>query len=135
MGNNYGPKIVTDGLALCFDGSSVDPTYGNFNDNDLVTEFYNLKPNGSTGEETLEIGLDPWGRQTVLDRSLNNDTTSNYDGGDTSSAYAIVNNSQKYRFTYWFRVDEKGANGTLYTGLYTYNASTTNIAVINNGSS
>ena len=97
MGNSYGPKIATDGLVLCVDGSSVDPTYGNFNDNDVITEFYNLQPNGSTGEETLEIGLDPWGRQTVLDRSLNNDTTSNYDGGDTSGDYSI-SSSAKYRY-------------------------------------
>ncbi len=100
MGNNYGPKIVTDGLVLCVDGSSVDSTYGNFNDNDLIKEFSNLIPNGSTGEETLEIGLDPWGRQTVLDRSLNNDATSNYDGGDTGAELLAVDNSEKYRFTY-----------------------------------
>jgi len=131
MGNSYGPKIATDGLVLCVDGSSVDPTYGNFNDNDVITEFYNLQPNGSTGEETLEIGLDPWGRQTVLDRSLNNDTTSNYDGGDTSGTYSI-SSSVKYRYTFWFRVDKKGSNGTLYFGLYGYNSSSTNIAVRNN---
>ena len=133
MGNNYGPKIVTDGLVLCVDGSSVDPTYGNFNDNDLIKEFHSLQPNGSTGEETLEIGLDPWGRQTVLDRSLNNDATSNYDGGDTGAELLAVDNSQKYRFTYWFRVDEKGSSGTLYFGLYSYNASGATIAVIHNG--
>ena len=60
MSNQYGNMSIVsarDGsLVFCVDGSSVDPTYGNFNDNDLVTEFSNLQPNGSTGEETLEIG-------------------------------------------------------------------------------
>ena len=137
MSNQYGNMSIVsarDGsLVFCVDGSSVDPTYGNFNDNDLITEFFNLQPNGSTGEETLEIGLDPWGRQAVLDRSLNNDATSNYDGGDTGGDLNPVNNSNKYRFTYFFRVDEKGSNGTLYFGLYSYNASNQSIAVIHNG--
>ena len=133
MGNNYGPKIVKNGLALCVDASSADSTYANFGTNDLITEFYNLQPNGSTGEETLEIGLDPWGRQAVLDRSLNNDATSNYDGGDTGGDLNAVTISNKYRFTYFFRVDNKGSNGTLYFGLYAYNASTQNVGVHNNG--
>ena len=132
MGNNYGPKIVKNGLALCVDASSADSTYANFGTNDLITEFYNLQPNGSTGEETLEIGLDPWGRQAVLDRSLNNDATSNYDGGDTGGDLNAVTISNKYRFTYFFRVDEKGSNGTLYFGLYAYNASTQNVGVYDN---
>ena len=43
MGNNYGPKIVKNGLALCVDASSADSTYANFGTNDLITEFYNLQ--------------------------------------------------------------------------------------------
>ena len=128
MGQSYGPKLVTDSLVLCFDGSDSKATYANFNDNDIVTEFYNLQANGGSGEETLELGTDPWGRRAVLDRSLNNDTGSNYDGGDTSNIYAVANTS-KYRFTYFFRVDKKGSNGTLYFGLYGYNSSTQNIGV------
>jgi len=128
MGQNYGPKLVSDSLALCFDASDSKATYANFKDNDIVTEFYNLQANGGSGEETLELGTDPWGRRAVLDRSLNNDEGSNYDGGDTSNIYAVANTS-KYRFTYWFRVDKKGSNGTLYFGLYGYNSSTQNIGV------
>jgi hypothetical protein len=135
MASRYGGKIINDKLLLCLDGANVNPTYNNFNNTDIVTEFVNLKPNGSSNEETLEMGLDPWGRTTVLDRSLNNDTTSNYDGGDTSNTYTGVDSSVKYRFTYWFRVDEKGNNGNLYFGLYGYNSSGSNIAIRNNGGS
>ena len=135
MGTRYGGKIAKDGLVLCLDGANIDPTYNNFSDNNLITEFYNLKPNGASNEETLEMGKDPWNKTAVLDRSINNDTTSNYDGGDTSGVYNI-DSTKKYRFTFWFRVDKKGANGRLYFGLYGYNSSNSNIGVYsNNGTS
>ena len=133
MASRYGGKIINDNLLLCLDGANINPTYNNFNNTDIVTEFVNLKPNGSSNEETLEMGIDPWGRTSVLDRSLNNDTTSNYDGGDTSNIYTGIDSSVKYRFTYWFKVDEKGNNGRLYFGLYGYNSSSSNIGINNNG--
>ena len=130
MGQNYGPKLVTDGLALSLDLADANPTYATFNDSDLVREV--RFANANTGnEERIEKGTDPWGRQSFLDRSINNDTGSNYDGGDTSNIYD-VDNTSKYRFTYFFRVDKKGSNGTLYFGLYGYNASTQNIGVFSN---
>jgi len=134
MAQRYGPRIVTDELKLCLDPAELKPSYTNVGSTDIVTEFYNLQANNANNEETYEIGNDPWGRRAVLDRSLNNDTTSNYDGGDTSGLYDI-DNSTKYRFTYFFRVDRKGGNGTLYFGLYGYNSSGSNIGVHNNGGS
>jgi hypothetical protein len=136
MATRYGGKIINDNLVLCLDGARVNPTYNNFNNTNIVTEFVDLKPNGSTNEETLEMGIDPWNQTHTLDRSLNNDTTSNYDGGDDSNTYTGVDDSVKYRFTFWFRVDKRGYNGTLYFGLYGYNSSGTNIgAMYNNGTS
>ena len=127
MGQSYGPKLVTDSLALCLDLADADPTYAHFNNSDIVTEVAFTNAN-SSNEERIDKGTDPWGRQSFLDRSVNNDVGSNYDGGDTSNVYAVANTS-KYRFTYFFRVDKKGSNGTLYFGLYGYNSSTQNIGV------
>jgi len=127
MGNSYGSKIVTDDLILCLDTGELNPTHAKFNTNDIVTELAFASPGGSN-EELKEVGKDPWGKRAVLDRSINNDTTSNYDGGDTSNVYSITS-SVKYRYTYFFRVDKKGSGGTLYFGLYGYNSSSTNIAI------
>ena len=63
MAQRYGGKIINDNLLLCLDGANINPTYNNFNNTDIVTEFVNLKPNGTSNEETLEMGLDPWGRR------------------------------------------------------------------------
>lgn len=133
MAQQYGSKIITDNLKFSFDPADLNSSYTNLDNTDIVTEFYNLKANNAGNEETLELGNDPWGKRAVLDRSLNNDATSNYDGGDTSNTYSGVDSSAKYRFTYFFRVDRKGSNGTLYFGLYGYNSSSTNIAIRNNG--
>jgi len=134
MALNYGKKIVSENLKFCYDPSELNSTYTNLDNTDIITEFSNLQANNAGNEETLELGSDPWKKISVLDRSLNNDTTSNYDGGDTSNIYNI-DSTEKYRFTFWFRVDKKGVNGTLYFGLYGYNSSTINIGVHNNGGS
>jgi hypothetical protein len=133
MAQQYGSKIITDNLKFSFDPADLNSSYTNLDNTDIVTEFYNLKANNAGNEETLELGNDPWGKRAVLDRSLNNDATSNYDGGDVSNVYDGVDHTKKYRFTYFFRVDRKGSNGTLYFGLYGYNSSSTNIAIRNNG--
>jgi len=39
MGQSYGPKLVTDSLALCLDLADADPTYAHFNNSDIVTEM------------------------------------------------------------------------------------------------
>jgi len=127
MGTRYGGKIVTDGLVLSMDAVDIKSSYVNISNHDTVTELAFVTPGGS-GEELIEVGDDPWGKRSILDRSVDNDATSNYDGGDTSAIYDI-DSSAKYRFTYFFRVDKKGSNGTLYFGLYGYNSSTSNIGV------
>ena len=133
MGQQYGSKIITDDLILCADAAQLNSSYAKMNTTDLVTELAFVTAGGSN-EELRELGNDPWGQKAILDRSINNDATSNYDGGDTSNIYN-VDSSAKYRFTYFFRVDRKGSNGTLYFGLYGYNSSTSNIGVHNNGGS
>ena len=129
MGQQYGSKIITDDLILCADAAQLNSSYAKMNTTDLVTELAFVTAGGSN-EELRELGNDPWGQKAILDRSINNDATSNYDGGDTSNTYSGVDSSAKYRFTYFFRVDRKGSNGRLYFGLYGYNSSTTNIARI-----
>ncbi len=133
MAQQYGSKIITDDLIFCADAAQLNSSYAKMNTTDIVTELAFVTAGGSN-EELIELGNDPWGQKALLDRSINNDATSNYDGGDTSSVYN-VDSSAKYRFTYFFRVDRKGSNGTLYFGLYGYNSSTSNIGVHNNGGS
>ena len=134
MGQSYGPGIITKDLILCTDAADLNSTYAKMNTNDIVTELAFTTANTSNEERIEAYREDPWGKTALLDRSINNDTNSNYDGGDTSGVYN-VDSSVKYRFTYFFRVDRKGINGTLYFGLYGYNSSTSNIGVHNNGGS
>lgn len=138
MAQQYGGKIVTDGLKLNTDAATVDPTYAAFTNTNLYEGTIGAfaKPNGVQNEETLEFGLDPWGKSAILDRSLNNDTSSNYDGGFAQGYYTGVDHTKKYRFTYWSKVDETGTNGTLYFGLYGGNSSNSNVGVLrfDNGS-
>jgi hypothetical protein len=131
---NYGPKIVSDSLILCADAAHLKDSHAKVNTNNIVTEIA-FASEGGSGEELIERGTDPWGRIAFLDRSVDNDGSSGYDGGDTSNVYDGIDSAEKYRFTYFFRVDRKGSNGTLYFGLYGYNSSTSNIGVHNNGGS
>ena len=132
MANRYGGKIVTNGLKMSVDAATVDPQYAAFTNTNLyggtIANF--LKPNGVQNEETLEFGDDPWGRRSILDRTLNNDTSSNYDGGFAQGYYTGIDHTKKYRFTYWSKVDEVGTNGTLYFGLYGGTTSNGNAGVL-----
>lgn len=135
MSNQYGNPAITKSrnsdLILCIDPAELNSN-GHLNHTDMVTNVHTAVST-TNNEERVEIGRDPWGRIALIDRSEGNDVGSNYDGGYTTSVYAGVDRSCKYRFTYWFRVDNKGSNGTLYFGLYGYNASTQNVGVHNNG--
>ena len=79
MGTRYGGKIVTDGLVLSMDAVDIKSSYVNISNHDTVTELAFVTPGGS-GEELIEVGDDPWGKRSILDRSVDNDATSNYDG-------------------------------------------------------
>ena len=130
MSNQYGNPAITKSrnsdLILCIDPAELNSS-GHLNHTDMVTNLHATAAT-SNNEERIEVGRDPWGRIALIDRSEGNDVGSNYDGGHTTSVYSVTNTS-KYRFTYFFRVDNKGSNGTLYFGLYGYNASTQNIGV------
>lgn len=130
MSNQYGNPAIAKSrnsdLILCIDPAELNSS-GHLSQTNMVT---NVQTTATTAnnEERVEVGRDPWGRIALIDRSEGNDVGSNYDGGYTTSTYSVTNTS-KYRFTYFFRVDNKGSNGTLYFGLYGYNSSTSNIGV------
>lgn len=109
MSTRYGGKIVTDGLVLSMDAADIKSSCANVSNNDTVTELAFVTPCGS-GEELIEAGNDPWGKRSILDRSVNNDATSNYDGGFAHGWYTGIDHTQKYRFTYWSKVDEVGTS-------------------------
>ena len=134
MSNQYGNPAITKSrnseLILCIDPAELNSN-GHLNHTDMVTNVHTTVTT-SNNEERVEISRDPWGRIALIDRSEGNDVGSNYDGGYTTSTYSGVDSGEAYRFTYFFRVDNKGSNGRLYFGLYGYNSSTTNIPIINN---
>ena len=133
MSNNYGPKIAkarNSGLILHIDPAELNSS-GHLSQTNIVTNYQTATTTASN-EERVEVSRDPWGRIALIDRSEGNDAGSNYDGGYTTSVFDGIDSGEAYRFTYFFRVDNKGSDGRLYFGLYGYNSSTTNIAVINN---
>ena len=134
MSSQYGNPAIAKSrnsdLILCIDPAELNSS-GHLNHTDMVTNLH-ITATTSNNEERVEIGRDPWGRIALIDRSEGNDVGSNYDGGYTTSTYSGVDSGEAYRFTYFFRVDNKGSNGRLYFGLYGYNSSTTNIPIINN---
>lgn len=134
MSNSYGNPPITQSrnsdLILCIDPAELNSN-GHLNHTDMVTNIHTTVSTGSP-EEMVVVGRDPWGRIALIDRSEGNDVGSNYDGGYTTSTYSGVDSGEAYRFTYFFRVDNKGSNGTLYFGLYGYNSSNTNVPIINN---
>ncbi len=137
MSSQYGNPPLTKSrnseLILCIDPAELNSS-GHLNHTDMVTNVHTTATT-SNNEERVEIGRDPWGRIALIDRSEGNDVGSNYDGGYTTSTYSGVDSGEAYRFTYFFRVDNKGSNGRLYFGLYGYNSSTSNIPIINNNQS
>lgn len=82
---------------------------------------YNL--NGDTTENVREIGLDPFGYDTILWSAKNNDPASNGDGGWNSSLLPI-DKTKMYRLSVWMNREVLG-NGAFYFGTYTYNESIT----------
>jgi hypothetical protein len=72
--------------------------------------------NGETGCNSIIYDTDPFGNNTAIWRSLNNDVTSDADGGWISLYYA-TDPTQMYRFSVWIQRRVLG-NGTYYFGLY-----------------
>ena len=131
MSSQYGNPPLTKSrnseLILCIDPAELNSN-GHLNHTDMVTNVHTTATT-SNNEERVEIGRDPWGRIALIDRSEGNDVGSNYDGGYTTSIYDGIDRGEKYRFTYFFRVDNKGSDGRLYFGLYGYNSSNQNVGV------
>lgn len=133
MAFHNNPKLITDDLCLCVDAADLNSS-AHLNQTNLVTNVHTTVST-STAEEMVVSGRDPWGRIALIDRSEGNDVGSNYDGGYTTSIYDGIDRGEKYRFTYFFRVDNKGSDGRLYFGLYAYNASNQNVGVYDSGGS
>lgn len=73
--------------------------------------------NGSTTENSRQLGLDPWGKETVI-WIATPDQTSGADGGWDSSSFQI-DNTKLYRFSTWIWRNKNG-NGTTYLGCHGY---------------
>ena len=135
MSNQYGNPAITKSrnsdLILCIDPAELNSS-GHLSQTDRVTNVHTTVST-SNNEERVEVGRDPWGRIALIDRSEGNDAGSNYDGGYTTSIYDTIDRGEKYRFTYFFRVDNKGSDGRLYFGLYGYNSSNQNVGVYSSG--
>lgn len=134
MSYHNNPRIVNDGLLLNFDASKFNNSIP-ITDNLMIYNFWSVG-NSSTGfsandsnDTVIEVDVDPYERRSIIWKSVNNDVSSGADGGWNSSAFNI-DHTKKYRFTYWFKVKNKGITGTLYFGLYGYDASS-NIGVKN----
>ena len=109
MSNNYGPKIAkarNSGLILHIDPAELNSS-GHLSQTNIVTNYQTATTTASN-EERVEVSRDPWGRIALIDRSEGNDAGSNYDGGYTTSVFDGIDSGEAYRFTYFFRVDNKG---------------------------
>ena len=84
--------------------------------------------NGSSSENIIEYGDGPYGEESILWASRNNDTRSDADGGWNGSSFA-VDSSAMYRWSVWLRRPVVG-NGYAYLGLYGLDSSSSNIGVL-----
>ena len=117
MGNNYGPKIVTDGLTLCLDANESKSHPGS------GTTWTDLSGNDNTG--TLQ--------NNAQFATLNNRKTIAFDGTDD---YVTTTNAMDFggdfTFTSWFIQTGAGASDSLISlwtggygvGLFTYYSTT-----------
>lgn len=71
---------------------------------------------GETACNSIIEGPDPFGNSTAIWRTLNNDATSDSDGGWDGSSFAI-DNTKLYRFSVWVKRRVLG-NGTFYFGCH-----------------
>lgn len=67
---------------------------------------------------------DPFGKQTAVWQTVNNDTTSDADGGWNTADFPI-DNTKTYRFSVWVKRKVLG-NGSFYFGMYGFNGATNN---------
>lgn len=137
MAAHSGVKIHSESTLL-FAMDSLSPK-SRQTDANVLSDWVDAWTAGSTGSSTgmsqvasgnQRILTDnPYGATTVVWDVTDQDTTSNSDGGWTTSTFDI-NNQQMYRFSLWVR---RAANtsGSFYHGLYGRNSAGTNVGVYN----
>jgi hypothetical protein len=69
--------------------------------------------NGDDAENHRILGVDPWGKETII-WEARPDSTSGADGGWNHNL-PVINNNQMYRFSTWVKRDVQG-NGKFYLG-------------------
>lgn len=85
---------------------------------------------GQNGDgNSIVSDTDPFGNAAAIWRTLNNDATSDADGGWNTSSFA-VDPTKLYRFSVWIQRRVLG-NGTYFFGCYGRDASDANIGVLN----
>jgi hypothetical protein len=125
MSSSYGiPLAARNSLVFAVDAAQI-PSTTKFSGTDAMEHFTewqlgtggigNWGQNGSTSENSRVYRTDPHGNRAIIWRAYNNDSSSGADGGWNSSAFSITR-SNLYRWVRYFKVIEKGANGTIYGG-------------------
>ncbi len=86
--------------------------------------------NGAVAETTMVLKENPWGQIDAVWASLQNDATSDADGGWNTN-HINIDNTRTYRFTVWIKRENAGTgSGTGYYGLYSYNSIGSNVGVL-----
>ena len=138
-GITFGPGItieggvVQEGLALDLDATNLLSTRGqrsiiNWNTWTVGTGSATGYNQNGDGNSRLS-DVNPWGNNDIVWQSLNNDVTSDADGGWNTTTFSI-DNSKAYRFSTWVKRKVLG-NGSFYLGLYGYNSAPSNVGVLN----
>ena len=131
--------VIQDGLIahFPFDGKDKGYAYKNLMDYSSWANYVsgstaptNYSFNGLASENEIILDNDPSGKQTYIWRAINNDTTSNADGGWNYTIIYGIDSSSYYRYSLWVNAKVHG-NGRCYHGLYGYNSSNSNVGVYN----
>jgi hypothetical protein len=138
MANQYGPRIITDGLTLCLDTAEPNSKYPKPNNNLLDTSYW-VQGSGSVGssggnyfgaigflEDTINFATDPFNNTSLVWYATS--TGGNDASGGWNTSVVSIDNSYTYRFSVWVRRTVVG-NGNTYLGLLPYNSSGYNTGV------
>lgn len=102
--------------------NTFEPTlldYSTWNVGD--TSAVGFSRNGGADENLIGIDVNPQGVLDVMWQTPSNNSGSDADGGFVSGQFNI-DKTKAYRFTIWLKRDITG-NGSMYWGMYGYNAS------------
>lgn len=133
MSVTSGPKIPNDSLILSLDAANSKSTKGR---RSIITwDSWTVGSGSASGYgqngdgNTRLVDTNPFGTNEIVWQSLNNDVTSDADGGWNTSSFPI-DNTKIYRFTTWVKRKVLG-NGSFYLGTYGYNSANSNEGVLN----